>query len=131
LAGLPLTVAGDGSQTRSLCYVEDTVAGILALAASAHPGPVNIGSADELSMLELADRVRDLAGSSSGLEFVDLPTDDPKMRRADTTLARKLLGWAPQVPLEEGLKRTLEWFLSPASHDGGSGPQRDQRDQRD
>ncbi len=111
----PLTVAGDGSQTRSLCYVEDTVAGVLALAASDHPGPVNIGSPDELTILELAERVRDLAGSSSPVQFVDLPTDDPKMRRADITLARQVLGWEPRVPLEEGLKRTLEWFRSPAS----------------
>jgi len=110
LADEPLTVAGDGSQTRSLCYVEDTVDGILALAASDHPGPVNVGGADELTMLELAERVRDLAGSRSPVEFVGLPADDPKVRRPDTTLAAEVLGWQQQVPLEEGLKRTLEWF---------------------
>jgi dTDP-glucose 4,6-dehydratase len=110
LAGRPLTVAGDGSQTRSLCYVEDTVEGIIALAAGDHPGPINIGSTDELSMLELAERVRDLAGSESTVQLVDLPTDDPKLRRPDTTLAAEVLGWRPQVPVAEGLKRTLAWF---------------------
>jgi dTDP-glucose 4,6-dehydratase len=110
LAGRPLTVAGDGSQTRSPCYVEDTVDGILALAASGHPGPVNIGSSYELSMRELAERVRKLAASDSPLEHVDLPVDDPKLRRPDTTLASELLGWQPRTSLEEGLKRTLGWF---------------------
>jgi dTDP-glucose 4,6-dehydratase len=112
LTGRPLTVAGDGSQTRSLCYVEDTVAGILALAASDHPGPVNIGNTDELSMLELAEQVRDLAGSESAVQFVNLPADDPKLRRPDTALAERVLGWQPQVPVEEGLKRTLAWFAA-------------------
>lgn len=110
LAGRPLTVAGDGSQTRSLCFVEDTVAGIISLAASDHPGPVNIGSQDEMTMLGLADRVRALAGSHSPVEFVDLPVDDPRVRRPDTSLAAEVLGWEPQVSIEEGLKRTLEWF---------------------
>jgi dTDP-glucose 4,6-dehydratase len=110
LAGRPLTVAGDGSQTRSLCFVEDTVAGIISLAASGHPGPVNIGSQDEMTMLELAERVRALAGSHSPVEFVDLPVDDPRVRRPDTSLAAEVLGWEPQVSVEEGLKRTLEWF---------------------
>jgi dTDP-glucose 4,6-dehydratase len=120
LAGEPLTVAGDGSQTRSLCYVEDTVRGLVALAASGHPGPVNIGSQDELTMLELAERVGALAGSGSPVRFVDLPVDDPRVRRADTTLAERLLGWAPEVSLEEGLKRTLEWFAQ--ERPGGAPP---------
>jgi dTDP-glucose 4,6-dehydratase len=115
LAGEPITVTGDGSQTRSLCYVEDTVEGILALASSSHPGPVNIGSSEEMTMLELAERVRDLAGSSSPIEFIDLPTDDPKVRRPDTTLAAQLLGWQPRTPIDEGLKQTLEWFASQRS----------------
>jgi dTDP-glucose 4,6-dehydratase len=110
LAGRPLTVAGDGSQTRSLCYVEDTVDGILALAASGHRGPVNIGSTEEMSMLELAERVRALAGSSAPVEFVELPADDPKQRRPDLTRAAELLDWSPRVDFEEGLKRTIEWF---------------------
>jgi dTDP-glucose 4,6-dehydratase len=112
LAGRPLTVAGDGSQTRSLCFVDDTVTGIIALSASAHPGPVNIGSQDEMTMLELAERVRALAGSRSVVEFVDLPVDDPRVRRPDTTLAADVLAWEPQVSVEEGLKRTLEWFAT-------------------
>jgi dTDP-glucose 4,6-dehydratase len=112
LAGRPLTVAGDGSQTRSLCFVEDTVTGIVALAGSGHPGPVNIGSQDEMTMLELAERVRALAGSRSTVEFVDLPVDDPRVRRPDTTLAGQVLGWEPQVSVEEGLKRTMEWFAT-------------------
>jgi dTDP-glucose 4,6-dehydratase len=110
LAGEPLTVAGDGSQTRSLCYVEDTVEGILALAASEHPGPVNIGGSEEVTMLELAERVRDISGTRSPVTFVDLPADDPKVRCPDTTLADEVLGWQPQVAVEEGLKKTLEWF---------------------
>jgi dTDP-glucose 4,6-dehydratase len=112
LSGRALTVAGDGSQTRSLCYVEDTVAGILALAASGHPGPVNIGGAEEVTMLELAERVRDLAGARSPVTFVDLPADDPRLRRPDTTLADEVLGWQPSVSVEEGLKRTMEWFAT-------------------
>jgi dTDP-glucose 4,6-dehydratase len=110
LAGEPLTVAGDGSQTRSLCYVEDTVEGILALAASGHPGPVNVGGSEEVTMLELAERVRDISGTRSPVTFVDLPADDPKVRCPDTALADRLLGWQPQVAVEEGLKKTLEWF---------------------
>jgi dTDP-glucose 4,6-dehydratase len=105
-------VAGDGLQTRSLCFVEDTVEGILALAASDEPGPVNVGSENELTMLELAETLRDLAVSSSVVEHVDLPADDPRMRRADLSRARDLLGWEPVVPLDVGLKRTLEWFAT-------------------
>ena len=112
LAGRPITVAGDGSQTRSICHVEDTVEGIVALAASTEPGPVNIGNQDEMSMLELAERIRDLAGSDSPLEFVALPTDDPKVRRPDTSRAEELLGWKPQVYPEDGLRQTLDWFRS-------------------
>jgi dTDP-glucose 4,6-dehydratase len=112
LAGRPLTVAGDGSQTRSLCYVEDTVEGICAVAAGGGSGPVNIGGREEISMLELAERVRDLAGSSSTIDHVALPVDDPRVRRPDTSLAARTLGWQPQVTFDEGLKRTLEWFAS-------------------
>jgi dTDP-glucose 4,6-dehydratase len=112
LAGEPLTVAGDGSQTRSLCFVDDTVAGILAMARSPDPGPVNIGSQDEMTMLQLAERVRALAGSSSPVRFVDLPADDPRQRRPDTTRAAQVLGWSTEVSIEEGLKRTLAWFAA-------------------
>jgi dTDP-glucose 4,6-dehydratase len=112
LAGEPITVAGDGQQTRSLCYVEDTVEGILALAAEDCPGPVNIGGSQEISMLALAEQIRDVAGSASPVEFIDLPVDDPRVRRPDTTLARAVLGWEQRVPFDEGLKRTLEWFAA-------------------
>jgi dTDP-glucose 4,6-dehydratase len=112
LSGRPLTVAGDGSQTRSICFVEDTVRGILAMAFSGHAGPVNIGNPDELSMLALARWILELTGSDSPVEFVALPVDDPKVRRPDTTRAEDLLGWRPAVPSAEGLRRTVEWFAA-------------------
>jgi dTDP-glucose 4,6-dehydratase len=114
LAGEPLTVAGKGDQTRSLCYVEDTVAGLLALLASGCPGPVNIGGTEEITMLQLAEAVRDLAGSDSPVRFVERPVDDPHVRRPDTTVAREQLGWRPTVGLREGLSRTLEWYAAAA-----------------
>ena len=110
LSGRPLTVAGDGSQTRSICYVDDTVRGILAMAFSGERGPVNIGNPDELSMLRLAEWIRELTDSASPIEFIDLPEDDPKVRRPDTTRAETLLDWRPSVPSEEGLRRTVAWF---------------------
>jgi dTDP-glucose 4,6-dehydratase len=112
LSGRPLTVAGDGSQTRSICYVDDTVRGILAMAFSAEAGPVNIGNPDELSMLQLAKWIIELTGSASGIEYIDLPVDDPKVRRPDTTRAEQLLDWRPTVPSEEGLRRTVAWFAA-------------------
>jgi dTDP-glucose 4,6-dehydratase len=112
LDGRPLTVAGDGSQTRSICYVEDTVRGILEMAFSSHAGPVNIGNPDELSMLELARWIVELTGSDSPIEFIDLPVDDPKVRRPDTTRAEELLAWRPSVPSAEGLRRTVDWFAA-------------------
>ncbi|MPQ97995.1 NAD-dependent epimerase/dehydratase family protein [Modestobacter sp. I12A-02628] len=112
LSGRPLTVAGDGSQTRSICYVEDTARGILEMAFSGHAGPVNIGNPDELSMLRLAEWIVELTGSSSPIEFIDLPVDDPKVRRPDTTRARELLSWRPSVSSEEGLRRTVDWFAT-------------------
>ncbi|MEU7381037.1 MULTISPECIES: UDP-glucuronic acid decarboxylase family protein [unclassified Streptomyces] len=113
LAGEPLTVTGDGSQTRSLCYVDDTIDGVLRVAASRSVRPVNIGGSDEITMVELARRVVALTGSDSPIDFVDRPADDPCRRRPDTTLARELLGWSPQVPWEEGLKQTIAHFASP------------------
>ncbi|NUP39540.1 MAG: SDR family oxidoreductase [Streptomyces sp.] len=117
LAGEPLTVAGDGSQTRSLCYVEDTVGGILAAAASDHPGPVNLGNPVELSILDLAHRIRDLCGSRSPVAFVPRPVDDPGLRRPDIALARAALGWQPVVDVDKGLALTVEWFARPPSRD--------------
>ena len=110
LKGEPVTVHGDGSQTRSLCYVEDTVRGLVALACSDVAGPVNLGNDQEITVLELARTVRDTAGSSSPILFVDRPEDDPHVRRPDTTLASQQLGWEPATGLVEGLSRTLTWF---------------------
>ncbi|CAA9249412.1 MAG: UDP-glucuronate decarboxylase [uncultured Blastococcus sp.] len=112
LEGRPLTVAGDGSQTRSICYVDDTVRGVLAMAFSGHTGPVNIGNSDELSMLRLARWIVELTGSDSAVEYIDLPVDDPKVRRPDTSRAEELLGWRPTVASEDGLRRTVDWFAA-------------------
>ncbi len=103
---------GDGSQTRSLCFVEDEVAGILALLDSTLTGPVNIGNPNELTVLELAHAVLALTGSASEIVYEPLPTDDPTRRRPDIALARRELGWEPVVALEEGLRRTAEFFTS-------------------
>ncbi len=111
LAGQPVTVAGDGSQTRSICYVDDLVRGIVALLYSDLAGPVNIGNPHELSMLDLATWIRDLTGSRSEIQFVPRPEDDPEIRQPDITLAREALGWTPEVTIEDGLKRTIAWFL--------------------
>ena len=110
LAGEPLTVAGDGSQTRSVCYVSDTVDGVLRLARSGHAGPVNIGNPDERSVLQLARDVLAATGSTSPVTFVPRPVDDPGVRRPDTGLAERLLGWSPRVPWSEGLTATVEAF---------------------
>ena len=116
LAGEPVTVSGDGDQTRSICYVDDLVAAILAMLLETHdPGPVNIGNPHEISMRDLAQWIIELAGSSSTLEFIERPTDDPSVRRPDTTKAQRLLGWSPQVPVETGLQRTIEWFRTEAA----------------
>jgi dTDP-glucose 4,6-dehydratase len=112
LAGDPLTVTGDGSQTRSVCYVDDTVAGILTLAVSDFAGPVNIGGPHELTVLRLAEMIKGLTGSSSPIEFVARPVDDPAVRRPDTALAQRRLGWRPVITLEDGLRRTIDWFAS-------------------
>jgi UDP-glucuronate decarboxylase len=110
LTGRPLTVYGDGSQTRSLCYVDDLVSGALAVLDGPDPMPFNIGSQDEVTMLELARIVRRVTGSRSEVVFEPLPQDDPRQRRPDTTRAREILGWRPTVSLEEGLARTLDYF---------------------
>jgi len=110
LQGTPLTVYGDGSQTRSFCYVEDEIRGFLALLDGEHTGPINIGNPGEFTMLELADVVREVTGSTSEVVFEPLPVDDPTQRRPDGTLARELLGWEPRIELREGLARTAAYF---------------------
>jgi dTDP-glucose 4,6-dehydratase len=108
--GRPLTIYGDGSQTRSYCYVEDEVRGIVALLDSDVVGPVNIGNPDEFTVAELARVVLELTGSESEIVNLPLPVDDPTRRRPDITVAREKLGWAPTVPLRDGLERTYEWY---------------------
>ncbi|MDQ5855513.1 MAG: SDR family oxidoreductase [Actinomycetota bacterium] len=112
LAGEPLPVTGDGSQTRSVCYVDDTIRGILALAESDAAGPVNIGAPYELPMAELAETIIALSGCPGSIHYIDSPVDDPRVRRPDITLAWDLLGWRPQVTLANGLTRTIGWFRS-------------------
>ena len=104
----PITVFGDGSQTRSFCYVSDLIRGMIALSESGHHHPVNIGNPDEFTLLELAEAVIELTGSKSEIIHEALPTDDPQVRQPDITLARKLLDWQPEVSLREGLERTIE-----------------------
>ncbi len=108
LRGEPLTVFGDGSQTRSFCFVEDEARGILALLDSSETDPVNIGNPVEMSMNEFAETVKKVTNSSSPIEYRPLPEDDPKMRQPDITRAKTLLGWEPRVSVEDGLRRTAE-----------------------
>jgi dTDP-glucose 4,6-dehydratase len=110
LRGQDLTVYGDGTQTRSLCFVEDEIAGLLALLDSSLTGPVNIGNPDERSMQDLAEFVLDITGSSSGITYEPLPKDDPTRRCPDITLARTALGWQPTTGLRDGIERTIEYF---------------------
>lgn len=112
LRGDPLTVYGDGSQTRSFCYVDDLVTGIVALLDSDVVGPVNLGNPDEFTMIELAALVIELTGSSSCVEHRTLPQDDPKLRRPSTLLAAEALGWSADVKLRDGLARTIEHFAN-------------------
>lgn len=110
LRGEPITVYGDGGQTRSLCFVADHVEGALSLLASTETRPVNIGTEEEVTMIQLAEAVKVAAGSPSRLVFRALPEDDPRQRRPDISRAREVLGWSPGVPLEQGLPSTIEWF---------------------
>ena len=110
LKGEPLTVYGDGSQTRSFCYVTDLVEGLIRLLRSDYDGPVNLGNPQELSVLECARKIIALTGSRSQLAFKPLPVDDPKVRQPDIGLARRLLGWEPRVSFEDGLKETIDYF---------------------
>ena len=110
LENKPLPVHGDGSQTRSLCYVDDQVEGVLRLLVSDYVGPVNIGNPEEVTVLELAEKVQDAVGRHPGVEFLPRPVDDPTVRRPDTTLAQQVLDWKADVSLEDGLRRTAPWF---------------------
>ena len=110
LRGEPLTIYGDGSQTRSFCYVDDLIEGIWLLAQSEEHLPVNLGNPEEFTILECAQAVLEITGSKSELSCVDLPEDDPTRRRPDITKARTLLGWSPRVGLREGLMKSLEYF---------------------
>ena len=109
IAGEPLTVHGDGTQTRSLCFVDDMIEGFWRLITSDVQEPVNLGNDEEVTVRELADAIREAAGSKSEIVFLERPEDDPEVRRPDLQRARELLGWQPEVPLSEGLKRTVEW----------------------
>jgi dTDP-glucose 4,6-dehydratase len=110
LRGENLTVYGDGSQTRSFCYVDDLVEGIERLLYADFHEPVNLGNPDEVTILEFAQEILELSGSKSRIEHRPLPQDDPKVRKPDITRARQLLGWEPRVNRHEGLRRTLEYF---------------------
>lgn len=123
LRGEPITVHGDGSQTRSLCYVDDLIEGISRVLHTELTGPINLGSTEEVSMAQLAELIRSLAGTESRVEFTERPVDDPEMRRPDASMARDVLGWEPQVPLRDGLAKTMAWMQS-SSEAGLSGPKR-------
>jgi dTDP-glucose 4,6-dehydratase len=112
LTGKPLTIYGDGRQTRSFTYVDDEVRGIIGLLDSGHVGPMNIGNDGEFTLLELAELVLEVTGSSSEIVFEPLPVDDPTQRRPDLSLARSVIGFEPQVALREGLERTAPWFAA-------------------
>ncbi|ONH28990.1 UDP-glucuronic acid decarboxylase family protein [Pseudofrankia asymbiotica] len=112
LRGEPITVAGDGSQTRSVCYVDDLIEGIVRMLWSDECGPVNIGNPHELTILETAELVLRLCGSDAPITFIPRPVDDPSVRQPDITLARERLGWEPKIGVEDGLVRTIEWFAS-------------------
>jgi len=120
LAGEPITVYGDGKQTRSFCYVSDLIEGIYKLLESDEREPVNIGNPREITILEFAERVRALAGADVPIVFRPLPQDDPKQRCPDITKARRLLHWEPKVDLEEGLRRTYEFFRQQITSAGGA-----------
>ena len=110
LSGKPLPIHGNGSQTRSFCYIDDMVEGLCRLLASNYTEPINLGNPEEYTMLETAEKIQRLTGSASGLEFHPLPSDDPTRRKPDITRAREILGWSPAINLDEGLKATIEYI---------------------
>lgn len=110
LSGQPLTIFGDGSQTRSFCFVSDLIDGIFRLMMSDHPGPINIGNPREMTIKQFAEEIIQITGTSSKIEYHPLPVDDPKVRQPDITLARKTLGWEPKVRFEDGIPQTIDFF---------------------
>ena len=112
LNGDPITVYGDGDQTRSFCYVDDLICGIVAMIDSAEPGPVNLGNPEEFTVGEFAELVLEITGSASPIEYRPLPVDDPTRRCPAIARARKSLGWQPEVPVAEGISRTADWLRS-------------------
>ncbi|NNE94137.1 MAG: SDR family oxidoreductase [Verrucomicrobiales bacterium] len=110
LEGTPITVFGDGSQTRSFCFVRDLIDGIYRLSMSDSSGPVNIGNPAEMTILQFAEKITEIIDTSSPIEFRDLPEDDPKVRQPDISLAKELLGWEPKVSFDEGIRETIEYF---------------------
>jgi dTDP-glucose 4,6-dehydratase len=122
LTGKPITVYGDGSQTRSFCYVSDLIEGIYRLMQSEEHYPVNIGNPQEITILEFAERVKAAIGSDVPVTFEPLPQDDPKQRKPDITKARRLLNWQPEVSLQEGLKTTLSYFRKQMAADAAAAP---------
>ena len=110
LEGLQITVAGDGLQTRSICYVDDLVEGIISMMNSDSQGPINLGNPEEISMLDLAQWIRDLTGSESDIAFIPRPVDDPQVRKPDISEAKRVLGWEPRTSAETGLKHTIDDF---------------------
>ena len=117
LRGEPITVHGDGSQTRSLCYVDDLIEGILRVLHAELTGPINLGSTEEVTMAQLAELIRSLAGTGSPVVYTERPVDDPEVRRPDASLARDRLGWEPRVSLRDGLARTMDWMRSSSEAD--------------
>jgi dTDP-glucose 4,6-dehydratase len=111
----PFTIFGDGSQTRSFCYIDDLVRGIISMGASNHPGPINLGNQRENTLLELAKLVTEIVGGPGEIKFLDLPEDDPKTRKPDITRARTILEWEPSVSLEVGIKKTASWMADQVS----------------
>lgn len=112
LRGEPLTIYGTGEQTRSFCYIDDLVQGIMAMGVSSHAGPINLGNPRENNLLELADMITSQLGSQSRIEFLPLPEDDPKQRNPDISRAREFLAWEPKVTLEDGISKTASWMAS-------------------
>jgi dTDP-glucose 4,6-dehydratase len=120
LNGEPLTVFGDGSQTRSFCYASDLIDGIFKLAMSDFHEPVNIGNPREMTIKQFADEIIRITGAKSAIEYKPLPEDDPKVRQPDITRAKKILGWEPKVDFDEGIKKTIEYFRERLKRDGAA-----------